>query len=72
MAHDVPDTTIRCFLRGIRERLENAAATAKAAEIYGDAGNIDQALTIVLNVERPLYEVTTYLNAASLLNGPKS
>ncbi|MGD9920375.1 MAG: hypothetical protein AB7V13_02865 [Pseudorhodoplanes sp.] len=68
MTTDIPDATIRCFLTEIRERLENAAATAKAAETCGEAGNLEQALAIVLDVEQPLYEVTTYLNAASLLN----
>jgi hypothetical protein len=68
MTTDIPDATIKCFLAGIRERLENAAATAKAAETCGEAGNLEQALTIVLDVEQPLYEVTTYLNAASLMN----
>jgi hypothetical protein len=68
MMTDIPDATIKCFLASIRERLENAAATAKAAETCGEAGNLEQALAIVLDVEQPLYEVTTYLNAASLLN----
>jgi hypothetical protein len=49
------------FPTGISERLENAAATAKAAEVYSEAGNIEQARTIFVDVERPLYEVTTYL-----------
>jgi hypothetical protein len=68
MTTNIPEATIRCFLAGIRERLENAAATAKAAETCGEAGNLEQALAIVLDVEQPLYEVTTYLNAASLMN----
>jgi hypothetical protein len=55
---------IRCFLPGIRERLETAGAVAKAAEACCQAGRNDQALTIALDVEQPLYEVTTYLNAA--------
>jgi hypothetical protein len=68
MTRDVPGTTIRCSTGGIRERLENAAATAKAAEVYSEAGNIEQARTIVLDVEHSFCEVTTYLNAASLLD----
>jgi hypothetical protein len=68
MASEVAELTIRCFLAGIRERLETAAAVAKAAEACCQAGRTDQALTIALDVEQPLYEVTTYLNAASLLN----
>ena len=68
MAAEVTELTLKCFLIGIRERLDKAAAVAKAAEACSHAGNVDQALTIVLDVEQPLYEVTTYLNAASLLN----
>ncbi|MGE3897214.1 MAG: hypothetical protein AB7F39_04835 [Variibacter sp.] len=68
MAHEVPNATMQWLLSGVRERLEAAAATAKAAETCGEAGNFEQALTIVLDIEQPLYEVTTYLNAASLLN----
>ncbi len=50
----------------IRERLESATAVAKAAEACA-AGNADQAVIIVLDVEQPLYEATTFLNAASLI-----
>jgi hypothetical protein len=68
MASEVTELTIRCFLAGIRERLETATAVAKAAEPCCQAGRTDQALTIALDAEQPLYEVTTYLKAASLLN----
>lgn len=64
----VKDETIRSFLSGIRERLDKSAAVAQAAEACARAGNIEQALNIVLDVEQPLYEVTTFLNAASLMN----
>jgi hypothetical protein len=64
----VTDETIRSFLSNIRERLDKTAATARAAEACASVGNIEQALNIVLDVEQPLYEVTTLLNAASLMN----
>jgi hypothetical protein len=32
------------------------------------AGHPDQAVTIILDIEQPLYETTTFLNAASLIN----
>ena len=68
MASEVVELTIKCFLKGIRLRLDKAVAVAKAEEACSDAGSIDQALTIALDIEQPLYEVSTYLNAASLLN----
>ena len=68
MACAANDETIRSFLSNIRERLDKSAATAKAAEACAIAGNLEQALNIVLDVEQPLYEVTTFLNAASLMN----
>ena len=55
-------------MRCIRERLDGAVAVAKAAEACADAGDAGRAITIMLDVEQPLYEVTTLLNAASLLN----
>jgi hypothetical protein len=68
MASEVTDLTIQHFLAGIRMRLDKAAAIARAAEACGQAGSIEQAVEIVLDAEQQLYEATTYLNAASLLN----
>ena len=51
-----------------RERLDGAVAVAKAAEACAEAGDVGRALTIMLDVEQPLYEATTLLNAASLLH----
>ncbi|MGE3989347.1 hypothetical protein [Pseudorhodoplanes sp.] len=68
MACAMNDETIRTFLSNIRERLDKTAATAKAAEACAIAGNVEQALHIVFDVEQPLCEVTTFLNAASLMN----
>jgi hypothetical protein len=56
------------FLSAIRERLDHAAAVARAAECCAQAGHPDQAITIILDIEQPLYETTTFLNAASLIN----
>jgi hypothetical protein len=55
-------------IRFIRERLDGATAIAKAAEACAEAGDPARALAIMLDVEQPLYEVTTLLNAASLLH----
>ena len=60
--------SVKDFLRCIRERLDGAAAVAKTAEACAEAGDPARAVAIMLDVEQPLYEVTTLLNAASLLH----
>ena len=67
MRSDLAEGAIGEMLTHIRERLENAMAVAKAAEACAAAGNADQAVIIMLDVEQPLYEATTFLNAASLI-----
>jgi hypothetical protein len=52
----------------MRQRLDQAAGIAKAAEACAKAGNIEKAIEIALDVEQLIYEVSTLLNAASLMN----
>jgi predicted negative regulator of RcsB-dependent stress response len=59
----------RELVRRISERLHAAAAVAKAAEACVEAGDTDQALAMLREIERQLYEMTTLLNAASILRG---
>jgi hypothetical protein len=59
---------IQDFLKDIRSRLDEAATVAKAAEACADAGNVTKAVEIALDVDQTLYEVTTLLNAASLIH----
>jgi len=68
MAQQTSGISIKDLLKSIRERLDGAVAVAKAAEACADAGDVERALTIMLDVEQPLYEATTLLNAASLLH----
>ena len=56
--------SIKDLLKSIRQRLDRAIAVARAAE----AGDVERAVAILLDAEQPLYEATTLLNAASLLN----
>jgi hypothetical protein len=60
--------TIRAYLAEMRQRLDEAASIAKAAHACADAGNIEKAVEIALDVEQLMYEVNTFLNAASLIN----
>jgi hypothetical protein len=57
------------LVRRIVEQLLAAADVASAAEAFAEAGNTDQALEMLRDLEPPLYEVTTLLNAASMLRG---
>jgi hypothetical protein len=55
--------------RRIVERLRAAADAASAAEACAEAGNTNQALALLRDIEPALYEVTALLNAASMLRG---
>ncbi len=62
------EVTIKIYLKQMRERLERAASIAKAAEACADAGNVEKGIEIALDVEELIYEVNTFLNAASMIN----
>ena len=53
----------------INERLELAVGVARAAKSAADADDTARALTMLRDVEPPLFEVMTLLNAVSLLRG---
>jgi len=57
------------LVRRIAERLRTAADVAGAAQACARAGNTDQALALLRDIEPALYEVTTLLNAASIWRG---
>jgi hypothetical protein len=60
--------TIQAYLAEMRQRLDEAASIAKAAQACADAGNVEKGVEIALDVEQLVYEVNTFLNAASLIN----
>ncbi len=62
------DRLVLDLLREIRCRLEKAAAAAKGAVACAEAGDPQSGLQLALDIEQPLYEVNTLLNAASLMN----
>lgn len=68
MTPETADAAIRECLHLITDRLEQAAAVAKAAQACAAVGHRERAVTIMLDVEQPIYEAKTLLNAASLLN----
>jgi len=57
------------LVRSIAERLRSAADAARAADACVEAGNTDRALAMLSDIEPPLYEVMTLLNAASIWRG---
>lgn len=68
MDAQMPEATLKAHVTQMRELLDQAAGIAKAAQVCAEAGNIEKAIAIVLDVEQLIYEVTTFLNAASLMN----
>jgi hypothetical protein len=62
------EITIKFYLKYMRERLEKAASIARAAEACADSGNFEKGIEVALDVEQMIYEVNTFLNAASMLN----
>ena len=55
-------------LTEIRARLEQATSIAKAAEAYAVCGNLKKGLKLALEIEPTVYAVSTFLNAASMIN----
>jgi hypothetical protein len=62
------EATIVFLLHEMRQRIEQAASIAKAAEVCAGGGNIETAVEIVLDVEQLTYESANLFNAASTLN----
>ena len=62
------DATLKMHLAEMRERLDQAAGIARAAEACANAGNTAKGIEIALDVEQLIYEVNTFLNAASMIN----
>jgi len=62
------ETTIKTHLNEIRGRLDKAAGMGRAADARAGAGFHEKGLEVALDMEQLLYEATTLLNAASLIN----
>jgi hypothetical protein len=68
MIAEAAQAELEDVIKKIRARIEQAAAVARLAESCINARNPAQALTVVLDAQQPIHEVTTYLSAASLIN----
>jgi hypothetical protein len=62
------ELTIKIYLKEMRERLEQAAGIAQAADACAEAGSIEKAIEAALDIEQVVYEVNTFLNAASMMH----
>lgn len=67
MERTATEAAIRVFIGEIRQRLSGAAAIAGAAETCVNAGQLDQAIQIALDIEEPAHEATRLLEAATIL-----
>jgi hypothetical protein len=61
----VVEYSVRSQLSEIRNRLDQAASIAKAAETCATAGNLPKAIEIALDIDQLPCEATTLLNAAA-------
>ena len=68
MDPQLAETTIKTYLNEIRSRLDRAAGISRAADACESAGFHEKGLEVALDMEQLLYEATTLLNAASLIN----
>ena len=68
MDPQLAETTIKTYLNEIRSRLDRAAVISRAADACASAGFHEKGLEVALDMEQLLYEATTLLNAASLIN----
>ena len=64
MIAEIAQAEIEDIIKKIRAQLDSAAALAKEAEACVADGNTDQVLTIMFDAALPIYEATTFLNAA--------
>jgi hypothetical protein len=68
MDSKVLEIAIEAHLKEMSGRLEEAAGIARAADACADTGNLPKAIEIALDLEQILYEVNTFLNAASMMH----
>jgi len=62
------ETTLKFHLAAIRERLDKAAAIARAAEACAAAASMTNAIDVSHNIEQLAYDGSGLLNSASPLH----
>jgi hypothetical protein len=64
----VAQKAIGAMLVAIQVRLEEATRIARAATACAQAGSLNEAVTLALDIEQPIYEAGRLLDTTSLLN----
>lgn len=67
MDRRIVEDLLKMHVGEMRQRLERAAGIVKTAEACAEDGNLEKAIEIALDIEPLVYEVSTLLNAASLM-----
>ena len=62
------DEPIRLILREVSQRTAEAAQIAKAALACAEAGGVNEAATLSMDIEQVIYETGRLQDAVSLLN----
>jgi hypothetical protein len=62
------EPTIKVYLTEIRMRLDKAAGIGRATDACAGAGFHEKGFEVALDMQQLLFEATTLLNAASLVN----
>ena len=65
MAPDLADAAVKACIESMVELLNEAASLAKATKACADAGNVDAAFKITLDIEPLLHEANYLIQAAS-------
>jgi len=67
MTRELASTVITDFLKEIGRLLDEAVSIAKGAEACAVAGNPKQAVDIAMDVESLVFDASTFLHAAMLV-----
>jgi len=65
MAPELADAAVKACIESMVELLNEAASLAKATKACADAGNVDAAFKITLDIEPLLHEANYLIQAAS-------
>lgn len=68
MGYKAVEITIKPYLKNMRSHLERATSIAKVAEACKNSGSVKKTIEGALDVEQIIYEVNTFLNAASMIS----
>jgi hypothetical protein len=62
------DAVTKILLSNIHRKLQEAASIAKSAEVCAEAGNVQTAVKMIMDIEDPTYQANRMLNAALLVH----